>query len=910
MGLFGNENKSQIKKLRKIADKVIALEDKYKGYSNEQLRACTDEFKNRYKTGETLNDLLPDAYAVVREAASRVLNMRHFYVQILGGIALHQGRIAEMATGEGKTLVATLPAYLNAITGKGVHVVTVNEYLAKRDADWMGKVYKFLGLTVGVSLNRQNNEQKKQAYLADITYTTNNELGFDYLRDNMARSKNERVQRGLNFAIVDEVDSILIDEARTPLIISGRGSKSTDGYMIAQKFVKTLRQDSDIDIDIKTKQINLTDKGIRKAESFYHIDNLSDIENIELSHYINNALKANFIMHRDENYIVKDGEVIIVDEFTGRLSPGRRFSSGLHQAIEAKEGVDIRDENQTFATITFQNFFRLYKKLSGMTGTAKTEEGEFRTIYNLDVVTIPSNKPKQRIDYPDKMYVTEKGKIAAIIEEIKECVESGQPVLVGTINIDKSEQLSNALRHAGIKHQVLNAKNNEKESEIVAQAGRKGTVTIATNMAGRGTDILLGGNPEFMATKEMRDKGFSEEEILYATAFNYIDDEALNKAREEYNKFYSKFKEITDKEKQEVISLGGLKIIGTERHESRRIDNQLRGRSGRQGDPGSSIFFLSLDDDLFKRFATDKLRKLLAFFKVDDSTPIQLKAISKQIEASQRKIELQNFSIRKTVLQFDDVMNKQREIIYKERNEVLDGQPVHDQIVKMFPDVVTKSVTKIISDDRPYYEWDLEALNKELENGLLDKDSGAITEDFVEGCDVNDVIEKVLDIIYKKYDERHKEVAAIGVNFEDIERNVLLRMVDINWMSQIENMQIMKDEILSRQFGQQDPVMAYKKEGFDMFDSMIDKIKETTCKILLNARIQARPAMPEQPAPAKIIFTGKQLTPEERAAQQQKRKLQVQKTVYNDKPKAGRNDPCPCGSGKKYKNCCWDKDHQ
>ena len=909
MGLFGNENKSQIKKLRKIADKVIALEDKYKSYSNDQLRACTDEFKNRYKTGESLNDLLPEAYAVVREAASRVLNMRHFYVQILGGIALHQGRIAEMATGEGKTLVATLPAYLNAITGKGVHVVTVNEYLAKRDADWMGKVYKFLGLTVGVSLNGQNNEQKKKAYLADITYTTNNELGFDYLRDNMARSKNERVQRGLNFAIVDEVDSILIDEARTPLIISGRGSKSTDGYMVAQRFVKTLKQDSDVDIDIKTKQINLTDKGIRKAESFYHIENLSDIENIELSHYINNALRANFIMHRDENYIVKDGEVIIVDEFTGRLSPGRRFSSGLHQAIEAKEGVDIRDENQTFATITFQNFFRLYKKLSGMTGTAKTEEGEFRTIYNLDVVTIPSNKPKQRIDYPDKMYVTEKGKIAAIIEEIKECVESGQPVLVGTINIDKSEQLSNALRHAGIKHQVLNAKNNEKESEIVAQAGRKGAVTIATNMAGRGTDILLGGNPEFMATKEMRDKGFTEEEILYATAFNYVDDEALNKAREEYNKFYTKYKEITDKEKQEVISLGGLKIVGTERHESRRIDNQLRGRSGRQGDPGSSIFFLSLDDDLFKRFATDKLRKLLAFFKVDDSTPIQLKAISKQIEASQRKIELQNFSVRKTVLQFDDVMNKQREIIYKERNEVLDGQPVHDQIMKMFPEVVTKSVTKIISDDRPYYEWDLEALNKELENGLLEKDSNTITEEFVEDCDVNDVIEKVLDIIYKKYDERQQEVKAIGINFEDIERNVLLRMVDINWMSQIENMQIMKDEILSRQFGQQDPVMAYKKEGFDMFDSMIDKIKETTCKILLNARIQARPVTPS-PEPTKIIFTGKQLTPEERAAQKQKQKLQVQKTVYNDKPKAGRNDPCPCGSGKKYKNCCWDKDHQ
>lgn len=907
MGLFGNENKSQVKKLKKIADKVMALEEKYKPYTNEQLRACTDEFRNRYKTGESLDQLLPEAYAVVREASARVLNMRHFYVQILGGIALHQGRIAEMATGEGKTLVATLPAYLNAISGKGVHVVTVNEYLAKRDAEWMGKVYKFLGLTVGVSLNGQNDTQKKQAYLADITYTTNNELGFDYLRDNMAISKNGRVQRGLNFAIVDEVDSILIDEARTPLIISGRGGKSTDGYANAQRFAKSLRKDDDVEIDIKTKQINLTEKGIRKAESFYKVDNLSDIENIELSHYINNALRANFIMHRDENYIVKDGEVIIVDEFTGRLSPGRRFSSGLHQAIEAKEGVDIRDENQTLATITFQNFFRLYSKLSGMTGTAKTEEGEFRTIYNLDVVIIPTNKPKQRIDYPDIMYISEKGKIKAIVEEIKDCAKSGQPTLIGTINIDKSELLSDALRREGIKHQVLNAKNNEKESEIVAQAGRKGAITIATNMAGRGTDILLGGNPEFMAKKELSERGFSDEEISYATAFNYVDDEKLNHARDEYSKLYEKFKAITDKEKEEVIALGGLHIIGTERHESRRIDNQLRGRAGRQGDPGSSIFFLSLDDDLFKRFATDKLRKLLAFFKFDDSTPIQLKQLSKQIENSQRKVELQNFSIRKTVLQFDDVMNKQREIIYSERNKVLDGEPVHEQIMKMFPEVVETSVKKVISDDVPYYEWDLQALTHELENGLIEKESGVITEEFVEECDVKDVIDKVLDLIYKRYDERVKELKEIGIDFENIERNVLLRMVDINWMSQIENMQIMKDEILARQFGQQDPIFAYKKEGFDMFDSMVAKIKEMTCKTLLNARIRREPA--PQPAPAKIIFTGKELTPEERA-KKEKAKLKVQKTVINDKPKAGRNDPCPCGSGKKYKNCCWDKDHK
>ena len=908
MALFGNENKAQIKKLKKIADKIVALEDKYKDFSNEQLRACTDEFKQRYKVGESLNDLLPEAFAVVREAASRVLNMRHFYVQLLGGIALHQGRIAEMATGEGKTLVATLPAYLNAITGKGVHIVTVNEYLAKRDAQWMGKVYKFLGLTVGVSLNGQKDEEKKKAYLADITYTTNNELGFDYLRDNMARTRNERVQRGLNFAIVDEVDSILIDEARTPLIISGRGGKSTDGYAVAQKFAKTLKKDEDVEIDIKTKQINLTESGITKAERFYNVDNLSDINNLEINHYINNALRANFIMHIDENYIVKDGEVIIVDEFTGRLSPGRRFSSGLHQAIEAKEGVDIKDENQTFATITFQNFFRLYSKLSGMTGTAKTEEGEFRTIYNLDVVTIPPNLPKQRIDYPDIMYVTEGGKINAIIEEIKDCQEKGQPVLVGTINIDKSELISKALKHTGVKHQVLNAKNNEKESEIVAQAGRKGAVTIATNMAGRGTDILLGGNPEFMATKEMRDKGFSEEQISYATAFNYVDDEELNKAREEYQKLYKKHKEETDKEKEEVKELGGLHIIGTERHESRRIDNQLRGRSGRQGDPGSSIFFLSLDDDLFKRFATDKLRSILAFFKIDDSTPIQMKAIAKQVEASQRRIELQNFSIRKTVLRFDDVMNKQREIIYSERNKVLDGEPVHDQILRMFPEVITKSVNKVIDDDRPYYEWDIEALKRELENGLIEKDSEIVNDDFIEGCDCQDIIDKVEDIVLKRYKEREENIKAMGLDFEAIERNVLLRMVDINWMSQIEDMQIMKDEILSRQFGQQDPVLAYKKEGFEMFDNMIDKIKENTCKVLLNAQIRERPSEPA-PQPVKIVFTGKELTPEEKAEAEKKKKLHVQKTIYNNKPKAGRNDPCPCGSGKKYKNCCWDKDH-
>ena len=910
MGFFGSD-KSQIKKLKKIADKVIELEDKYKGYTNEQLKACTQEFKNRYKTGTSLNDLLPEAFAVVREASARVLNMRHFYVQILGGIALHQGRIAEMATGEGKTLVATLPAYLNAISGKGVHVVTVNEYLAKRDAEWMGKVYKFLGLTVGVTLNDQKPEQKKLAYQADITYCTNNELGFDYLRDNMVTNASQRVQRGLNFAIVDEVDSILIDEARTPLIISGAGGKSSEGYISAQKFAKTLKKDEDVEIDIKTKQINLTESGITKAEKFYKIDSLSDIENLEINHYINNALKANFIMHRDENYIVKDGEVIIVDEFTGRLSPGRRFSSGLHQAIEAKEGVDVKDENQTLATITFQNFFRLYTKLSGMTGTAKTEEGEFRTIYNLDVVTIPSNLPKKRIDEPDIIYVSEQGKINAIIEEIKDCSKTGRPVLVGTINIDKSELISKALKANGIKHQVLNAKNHEKESEIVAQAGRKGAVTIATNMAGRGTDILLGGNPEFMATKKMKDKGYSDEEISYATAFNTVDDDKLNQARKVYQEFYTQFKEITDKEKQEVRALGGLHIVGTERHESRRIDNQLRGRAGRQGDPGSSVFFLSLEDDLIRRFGGDRMKRIALLFRLDDSTPIQLKILSRQIENAQKKIELQNFSQRKSVLKFDDVMNKQREIIYKERNMVIDGEPVHEQIFNMIPDVVAKAVNNCVDDNKPFYEWDLAQINSELEKGLLPKESNTINEEFVEGCDLAEFRDKIIDLVEKRYKKQEDHVKEMGFDFASVERFVLLRMVDFNWIGHIEDMQIMKDEILARQFGQQDPVLAYKKEGFDLFDKMIDRIRENTVKILINTKIEAKPQEPEQRT-YQVVVTGKELTPEEKAKKEaeKKKKTFVQKTVVNESPKIGRNDPCPCGSGKKYKNCCWGKDHQ
>ena len=895
MGLFGNENKSQVKKLKKIANKVVALEDKYRAFTDQQLRDCTEEFKKRYQSGESLMDLLPEAYAVVREASDRVLKMRHFYVQILGGIALHQGRIAEMATGEGKTLVATLPAYLNALTGLGVHVVTVNEYLAKRDAEWMGKVYKFLGLTVGVVVSGMDEKAKRAAYNCDITYCTNNEIGFDYLRDNMAIMKEQRVQRGHNFAIVDEVDSILIDEARTPLIISGKGMKSSDNYIKAQKFAKTLKPE-DYEKDEKTKALNLTESGVAKAERFYAIDNLSDVDNLELNHYINNALKANFVMFRDENYIVKDGEVVIVDEFTGRLMPGRRYNDGLHQAIEAKEGVEIKDENKTLATITFQNYFRIYNKLSGMTGTAKTEEGEFRTIYKLDVVTIPTNKPNIRIDEPDIVFTTENGKIKAIVEEIKRRHALGQPILVGTITIEKSELLSKALKEAKIKHTVLNAKNHEQESQIVAQAGRKGAVTIATNMAGRGTDILLGGNPEFMAKKAMKDENFTDEQISYATAFNTIDDADMNKARARYNELYNEYKKITDAEKEEVKAVGGLHIIGTERHESRRIDNQLRGRASRQGDPGSSVFFLSLEDDLIRRFGGDRLKKIAMFFKLEEDTPIQLKILSRQIENAQKKIEIQNFGMRKTVLQFDDVMNAQREVIYKERNKVLDGLDVHEQIMGMFSGVISKFCDKCVDDEKPYFEWDFAKINQELERGLLERGKNLITEDFCEGFDREDLENAVLKLVEKRYNERMVEAGKYGIDFEKIERFVLLKVVDSNWMNHIDDMQTMKNEIFARGFGNQDPILAYKKEGYEMFDNMIEKIRETTCIVLLNTSIEIRRPEPKpQPKMTEAKIYDPHKKPEE---------IKKQVTVKNTEKKVGRNDPCPCGSGKKYKNCC------
>ena len=898
MGLFGNENKSQVKKLKKIADKVVALEDKYRAYSDEELKNCTEDFKNRYKNGETLMELLPEAFAVMREAADRVLNMRHFYVQILGGIALHQGRIAEMGTGEGKTLVATLPAYLNALTGEGVHVVTVNEYLAKRDAEWMGKVYRFLGLTVGIAVSGMQENEKRKAYNADITYCTNNELGFDYLRDNMAITKAQRVQRGHAFAIVDEVDSILIDEARTPLIISGRGMKSSEQYIAAQKFVKTLKPE-DYEKDEKTKQLNLTESGIDKAERYFKLDNLSDVDNLELNHHINNAMKANFIMFKDENYIVKDGEVVIVDEFTGRLMPGRRYNDGLHQAIEAKEGVEIKDENKTLATITFQNYFRLYYKLSGMTGTAKTEEGEFRAIYNLDVVTIPPNLPNIRQDEPDIIFSTEKGKIKAIVEEIKRRNALGQPILVGTITIEKSELISKALKEAKIKHTVLNAKNNEMESQIVAQAGRKGAVTIATNMAGRGTDILLGGNPEFMAKKKMKDENYTDEQISYATAFNTVNDAELNKARARYNELYSEFKKITDAEKEEVKKAGGLHIVGTERHESRRIDNQLRGRASRQGDPGSSVFFISFEDDLIRRFAGEKFKKIATFFKLEEDTPIQLKILSKQIETAQKKIEMQNFAIRKTVLQFDDVLNAQREIIYSQRNSVLEGESVHEQIMNMLPSVVTTFVNRCVDPEKPYFDWDYAKINKELENGILERGKNLITEDMCEGFDIEDFNEKVLELAKERYQNRMQEAGKLGIDFEKIEKFVLLKVVDSNWMNHIDDMQIMKNEIFARGFGNQDPILAYKKDGFEMFDKMVDRIKETTCLVLLNTNIEIR-----RREPAKEESNLKNTKAEKYDPSERPQERKIQKTVVNTERKIGRNDPCPCGSGKKYKNCC------
>ncbi len=902
MGLIsfitGSDNRRNVRRLSAKAEQVLALEDRFAAMTDDELRGMTEQFKKRYSENfETLEDLLPEAFAVVREAGKRILNMQHFKVQIMGGIALHQGRIAEMRTGEGKTLVATLPAYLNALTGKGVHIVTVNDYLARRDAEWMGKIHRFLGLTVGVAVSGMRPEAKREAYNCDITYGTNNELGFDYLRDNMVTRKQDMVQRDLAFAIIDEVDSILIDEARTPLIISGRGGKSSEMYSRANRFARRLVRDADYEIDEKKRAINLTEQGIERAETYFEVENLADIENTELYHYINNALKANFIMHRDQDYIVNDGEVVIVDEFTGRLMIGRRYNDGLHQAIEAKENVRIQSENKTLATITFQNYFRLYDKLSGMTGTAKTEENEFRSIYKLDVVTIPTNVPPKRVDEDDLLFTTAAGKLRAVVEDIKECYDRGQPVLVGTTNVEKSEELSKILRRRQIPHNVLNAKNHEKEAMIIAQAGRLHQVTIATNMAGRGTDIMLGGNAEFMAKEKLKKEGFEEKDIDLAASVFPAETEEVQRARELYNQYMHDFKPEVEAEKEQVIAFGGLRIIGTERHESRRIDNQLRGRAGRQGDMGSSIFYLSAEDDVLRLWG-DRLKKVMSMFKVDEDTPLSAKILSRQIENAQRNIEGRNFSVRKSVLEYDNVMNKQREIIYAERSKVLKGMPMREEILKIIRSQVETIVAAYTDPKVDYDEWDSEELNKEVERKLLPGEPEFFTEDKLKNYALPELIDMLNDAVVAAYQVKIDEAQEHNVNFEDIERQIMLRVVDRKWMDHIDNMDALKSGIGLKAYGQQDPVIAYRQEGFEMFDEMIEKIHEEVVAMLMHINVEYPPEPPKKQEVEMIASHGGEVGGEEKKPDVTPKSKQV-----------GRNDPCPCGSGKKYKNCCWDKDH-
>lgn len=901
--IFGTYSDRELKKIEPLVNKVMSLEGEMEKLSDTELKEKTEEFKNRIKNGETTDDLLPEAFAVVREAAWRVLGMKHFRVQVIGGIVLHQGRIAEMKTGEGKTLVATLPAYLNALEGKGTHIVTVNDYLASRDRDWMGKVYEFLGLTVGCIIHDMDQDERKIAYNSDITYGTNNEFGFDYLRDNMVIYKEEMVQRGLHFCIVDEVDSILIDEARTPLIISGQGDESIDLYVRARDFVNTLshRIKSQDEIDLerfnrefeeetvdyvineKDKTATLTDKGIEKAEKYFGIENLSDASNMELSHHINQALKAAGTMHKDIDYVVKDGEIIIVDEFTGRLMYGRRYSEGLHQAIEAKEGLEVRAESKTLATITFQNYFRMYDKLSGMTGTAMTEEGEFRDIYNIDVVEIPTNKPVIREDDNDHIYINEDAKFKAVTREIEEAHEKGQPVLVGTISIDKSETLSKYLKRAGIKHNVLNAKKHEQESEIVAQAGRFGQVTIATNMAGRGTDIVLGGNPEYLAKKELKKQGMEEEMLEYADSYFKTDDPEILKAREDYQTLVKKFKEETDKEAEEVKKVGGLRIIGTERHESRRIDNQLRGRSGRQGDPGSSRFYISADDDLIRLFAGDKFKDTMVKIDSPEDEPVEAKILTRLIESAQRKVEGNNFSIRKNVLKYDDVMNKQREVIYAERRRVLEGENLKDDIIAMRNDVIDKTIdfyNKLDDNNKNYL--DFESIRS---FGINTFD---FEEDFLKGLE-NPTAESLKAYIKELADEKYKEKEEdFGEEkFREIERVALLQNVDQKWMDHIDAMDQLRKGIGLRAVGQTDPVRAYAEEGFDMFEEMNESIKEDTVRMLYHV------VNPERVKRVRVAKEVETVNPDDGK----------QKPFVRKEKKVGRNDPCPCGSGKKYKNC-------
>ncbi len=908
--IFKSYSEKEVKRVKPIVNKINGLEEEMTKLTDNELRAKTEYFKGQLKEGKTLDDILPEAFAVVREASKRVLGMRHFDVQLIGGIILHQGRIAEMKTGEGKTLVATLPVYLNALEGKGVHVITVNDYLAKRDSEWMGKLYKFLGLSVGLVIAGMEPKEKQEAYNADITYGTNNEFGFDYLRDNMVIYKDQLVQRGLHYAIIDEIDSILIDEARTPLIISGRANESSDLYKKAENFVSRLtpkviveedvkdfdqaedNEKYDYIVDLKAKSASLTQKGIKKAEDAFGLENFNDLENSTLVHHVNQALRAHGIMKKDIDYIVKDGEVLIVDEFTGRIMYGRRYNNGLHQAIEAKEHVKIADESKTLATITFQNLFRMYDKLSGMTGTAMTEEAEFEEIYNLDVVAIPTNKPMVRKDENDVIYKNENAKYKAIVESIKESHEKGQPVLVGTVSIEKSEKLSKLLKKEGITHEVLNAKYHEKEAEIIAQAGKFKAVTIATNMAGRGTDIMLGGNSEFLAKEEMRKNKVSADLIEEANTYYETDNKEILEAREQFKKLVKKYDEQIKEEKQKVIDAGGLKIIGTERHESRRIDNQLRGRSGRQGDVGESKFYIGLDDDLMKIFGGDTITKVYNTLGADENMPIESRIISNAVENAQKKVEGRNFSIRKNVLKYDDVMNAQREIIYKQRREVLDGENIHDSIINMIEFVADNIPTMFVEGQTG--ELNIESLNTEIINVF-----GIDMLDYIKQNknDAEKIAEQLKKLALEIYSKKEEEITS--EQMRELERVVMLKVVDEKWMNHIDSMDELKNGIGLRAYGQKDPVVQYRLEGFDMFDEMINDIKFDVTKILMHIRQQGEVKRQET-----VKITGEALEAIHSVDGGSKIGTDVDRTVRNEGTKVGRNDPCPCGSGKKYKQCC------
>ena len=911
--IFGDLNAKEVKKIEKIVDVIESYDAQMQELSDDELRAKTDEFRGRLAEGETLDDILPEAFAVCREAAWRSLGMKHFRVQLIGGVVLHQGRISEMKTGEGKTLVATLPAYLNALEGHGVHVVTVNDYLAKRDAEWMGKLYTFLGLKVGCVIHAVEGPARHEQYMADITYGTNNEFGFDYLRDNMVTYKEELTQRELNYAIVDEVDSILIDEARTPLIISGRGVDSSVMYRNANTFVKTLTAEADYKVEEKDNQVSLTDEGVKLCEDYFKIENFSDPDNMELNHYVQQALRANYLMKRDVDYIVKDGEILIVDEFTGRLMYGRRFSNGLHQAIEAKEGVRVRQESKTLATITLQNYFRMYNKLAGMTGTAKTEEDEFRDIYNMDVVVIPTNKPVVRDDREDSVYAHQKAKYKAIVNRVVEAHQTGQPVLVGTISIEISELISDMLKKRGVKHNVLNAKHHEQEAEIVAEAGRLGAVTIATNMAGRGTDIILGGNPEFEARKQMRKDGYTPEQISFATGFEKSDDPELLEARERFHSLHEQIKAEREPEQQKVKELGGLCIVGTERHESRRIDNQLRGRSGRQGDPGNTQFFIALEDDLMRLFGGDRMQGVLARVGMDEDEPLEAGMLSRSIESAQKKVEGKNFGIRKYVLQYDNVMNKQREIIYGQRRMVLDGEDVSGYIKNMAYELIDGIVDPVLMESKYAEEWDVQRMI----DGLAQitpafKERFTPDEDYIRGLSEEQLKDDIRQIFDELYEEKEAEIGS--EQMREVERMILLRVVDNRWMDHIDAMDQLKEGIGLRGIGQQDPAVAYAQEGFAMFDEMIADIREETVKFCYNVTVttktERRNVVSGNTSAAKEEYKddtaaqsrgGKGSMP---SAAPKAEKTGKQETIRRDTPKVGRNDPCPCGSGKKYKNCC------